>query len=35
MNDVYRGMLLFIPGTFAVAIMLWFLWNFVKAGRRR
>jgi hypothetical protein len=35
MNEIYRGLFVLIPTTFAVAIMLWILWNFYKAGRGR
>jgi hypothetical protein len=35
MNDVYRGMAVFIPSILAVTIMLWILWNLIQAGHRR
>jgi len=35
MSSSYRDWLVSIPLAIAEVFMLWFLWNFFKAGRRR
>jgi hypothetical protein len=35
MESLIRGLILLIPTTLASSFMLWVLWNFHKASRRR
>jgi hypothetical protein len=35
MNEAYRGLALFVPIMTAEAFLVWFLWNFIKAARKR
>jgi hypothetical protein len=35
MDNIYRNLILFLLTGVGVAFMLWFLWNFYQAGRKR